>query len=169
MKIKYLLFIFFIIFNISFANEILKIDKNKIKLEADSITIYKDKSEIKLVGNVVVNSGNIYLYAENMQVNYININNYNEISKISGNNNVILKNENINATSNKFLYEPNKQIVTMYEDVVLKEKDSVVYGDKLTYNLKTGDSSIDSTNNTKKERVKIIINDIDSFKSRYDK
>ena len=165
MNIKSFIIILMVFFNISFSKEIVKIDENKVKLEADEITIYKDKNEIKLIGNVVVNSGNMYLYSDNMQVNYTEKDNFNKISKISGNENVVLKNENIDASSNKFLYEPSKQIVTMYENVVLKEKDSIVYGDKLTYNINTGNSTI----NSKKEKVKIIINDIDSFKNRYEK
>ena len=165
MKIKLYFLLFIIVCNISFSNEIVNIDENKIKLEADEITIYKDKNEIKLKGNVVINSGNVNLYADHMKVDYYENNKQNEIKEVSGNGNVLLKNENIDAKSNKFSYKPNKNTITMFDNVVVQEQDSVVYGDSLTYNIITGDSSI----NSKKEKVKIIINDIDSLKNRYDK
>lgn len=168
MKINFYLIFFVILSNISFSNEIINFNKNKIKLEADEIVIYKDRDEIKLMGNVVINNGDINLYADNMNIDYYynNENENNEIKELSGIGNIVLKNDNINASSNRFLYEPNKYVITMFDNVVVKEPDSVVYGDVLTYNVNTGNSTI---NSNKKEKVKIIINDIDSFKNRYDK
>ena len=160
--------IFFLILfvNISYSNNLFKIDKNNIKLEADEIRIYKDNKKINLFGNVIVDNGNNKLYADKMTVNFINKNNSYDITEITGYGNILLKGQDIDAKSDKFTYKMNKSIITLYENVVLKEKDSIVYGNKLVYNTTNGYSKIDGENN--KKRVKIIINDIDDLKKRYD-
>ncbi len=155
--------LFLLVFNVAFSNNIVNIDKNKTKLEANEIILHKNENKIKLTGNVEINSGNINLYADRMIVYFNKNDGQNNITKISGNGNILLKNENINAESESFLYEPNEHIVTMYDNVKLTEKDSVAYSDKLIYNIETGNAVI----NSKKERVKIFINDIDGLKSRY--
>ena len=162
---NYLIISFLLIFNVAFSTNIVNIDKNRTKLEADEIIIYKNKDEIKLNGNVVVNSGDVNLYADKMTVYFQEKKGKNDITKIIGSGNILLKNENINANSDNFSYEPSKSIITMYNNVTLKERDSTVYSDKLIYNTITGNVTI----NSKKERVKIFINDIDSFKDRYGK
>lgn len=160
---RLIIILFLLVFKIAFSGNITNIDKNKTKLEANEIVLYKNENRIELTGNVEVNNGNINLYADNMVVYFYKNKGRNDITKISGNGNILLKNENIDAKSENFLYEPNKHIVIMYNNVKLTEKDSVAYSNKLIYNIETGNITI----NNKKERVKIFINDIDSLKNRY--
>ena len=163
MSNNFLIVLFLLVFNVAFSNNIVNIDKNKTKLEANEIVLYKSENRIKLTGNVEVNSGNVNLYADNMVVYFHKNEGRNDITKISGNGNILLKNENIDAKSDSFLYEPNKHTVIMYDNVELTEKDSVAYSNKLIYDIETENVTI----NSKKEKVKILINDIDGLKSRY--
>ena len=118
MKSKsYLIVFFLLIFNTAFSTNIVNIDKNRTKLEADEIIIYKNKDEIKLNGNVVVNSGDVNLYADKMIVYFQEKKGKNDITKIIGSGNILLKNENINANSDDFSYEPSKNTITMYNNI----------------------------------------------------
>lgn len=52
------------------------------------------------------------------------------------------------------VYNPNTRIVTVYENVRLKENNSILEGEQATLDLKTGVSSLSSPNSSKSGRVK---------------
>lgn len=166
MQFKIILFFtIFFCFN-SYSNNIIKQDINKpIKIESDEISMKKDSNVMVFTGNVEAKQDNLIILTDKMLVEYegkkINITNI----KVYGN--VMLKNSNIVASSDKGEYDLKKNIIVLEDNVILTEKDVVVYGDKMTYDTIKQESKVYGSKN-QNNRITIILDNVNNLKERYD-
>lgn len=161
------------------ANNIKQNNFNKpIKIESDEIKILKNKSVILFTGKVKAKQDNLNIFSDKMFVNYQrDLDNKTNIKNIKAIGNVILKNENITAKGDEGLYDFVEQNITLSGNIILTEKDAVIFGDVLKYNINTEETSIkvDKKQNTdnstinNKKKVVIILDNINDLKDRYDK
>lgn len=143
------------------------IKQNKpIKIESNEISMKKNSNIIVFTGNVEATQDNLVILTDKMLVEYEGENIDIKNIKLFGN--VILKNDTIVANSGKGEYNLLKNIITLENNVVLTEKDVVVYGDKMTYDTIKQESKVYGS---KKEnnRITIILDNINNLKERYDK
>lgn len=168
--IKKVIFFFFLIIFSSKGQQLKKIDNGgNVRLEADKITLLRKNSNVVLEGNVFVEKTDIQLFADKMIVLYTNLNEKQSIEKIDGYGNIKLISQGIIITSEKCLYDFKNNEIIFIDNVVLKEENSVVYGNKLIYNTLTRDSQVIGNSNSKNKRVKIIIDDINKMQDKYGK
>jgi lipopolysaccharide export system protein LptA len=143
-----------------------------IRLEADKIRIQKNKNIMIFTGNVKAEQEELNILADKMVVNYhTNKDGKINIDNIEVKDNVVLKNKTITAQSNNGFYDFKKRIITLRDEIVLNEKDAVIFGNVLIYNVKTGATNIEGKNENKKsnDRVIIILDNINDIKDKYDK
>ncbi len=152
------------------ANDVVDIHKNNIKLEADTITVVKKSNKIVLIGNVFVEKENFTLFGDKMEVFYsMDSHNKVEIKTITGNNNIVLKNQTMQATSDSFKYIVKKDTLILKDNVVLKEKDAIVYGKELLYDVVKNEFKIIGDHKKGGQRVKIVIDDLEGLQNKYGK
>lgn len=161
---------FLILFNLfclnGYSKNNFKQDVNKpIKIESNEISMKKDSNIIVFTGNVEAKQDNLIILTDKMLVEYegtkINIKNI----KVDGN--VILKNNNIVASSDKGEYDLIKNLIVLEDNVILTEKDVVVYGDKMTYDTIKQESKVYGSKN-QNNRITIILDNVNNLKERYD-
>ena len=159
----------------AFANNITtKIDPSKpIQIESNEILLKKKKNIIIFTGKVEAVQDKVDLFADRMNVRYAEIDKKIEVKNIKLFGNVMLKNETITARGDKGVYDLNKNLITLEDNVIINENDAVIFGEKLIYNTLTGETDIFSKSNDekdddKKERITIILENINDLKERYD-
>lgn len=111
---------------------------------------------IVMKGHVYIKEGNDNVMADKMYIFYQPVNNMQsqEIEKIVAEGHVYATNGKQIITGNFGIYDPNTRIITVYENVNLKEKNSLLKGEQATLNLKTGISSLSSPHQSKPGRVR---------------
>ena len=161
-----IILLFTLLIGNSVAKENFKQDFNRpIKIEADEVSTKKNSNIITFNGNVEATQDNLKILTDKMFVYYKN-NKRIEIDNIKAVGNVILKNENILATGDEGEYDIKNNIVTLEKNIILTEKDVVIYGEKMIYNTITQESKM--YGETDKKRITIILDDINDLKERYD-
>ncbi len=178
-----LLFYLLLLSNNLWANPISIDTKKPIKIEADEVKIQKNKNVINFIGKVKATQENLNIFSDKMIVK-CQKNNENKIyiKNIRAFNNVILKNETLTAKGDNAIYDFNNQIITLKGNIILNEKDAVILGDVLIYDIETKEASMESENKKviknnniikkekdKKKRVIVILDNINDLKDRYDK
>ncbi len=184
---KNFLFLFFLIIlnNSLLANPIAIDTKKPIKIEADEVKIQKNKNVIDFMGKVKATQENLNIFSDKMLVKYQkDSKNKISIKNIKAFGNVILKNETLTAKGDNAVYDFSNQIITLKGNIILNEKDVVILGDILTYDIITKETRMESENKTviknnntiekekdnkNKKRVIIILDNINDLKDRYDK
>jgi lipopolysaccharide transport protein LptA len=171
---KIILLCFILIINKSNATELQNNFNSPIKIQSNEILIKRNKNLITFSGKVEVQQDTLNMFANKMIVKYkINQNNDTEIQNIKLYRNVILKNKNITVRGDKGNYEVNNNLITLEDNIIMNEDDAVIFGKKMTYNTITEETNIfgsdENENNSKKERITIILDDINDLKDRYDK
>ena len=161
-----IILLFTLLIGNSVAKENFKQDFNRpIKIEADEVSTKKNSNIITFNGNVEATQDNLKILTDKMFVYYKNDKGI-EINNIKAVGNVILKNENILATGDEGEYDIKNNIVTLEKNIILTEKDVVIYGEKMIYNTITQESKM--YGETDKKRITIILDDINDLKERYD-
>ena len=170
---KIILLCLILIINKSNAKELENNFNSPIKIQSNEILIKRNKNLITFTGKVEAKQDNLNMFANKMVVKYkINQNNNTEIKNIKLYGNVVLKNENITVRGDKGNYEVNNNLIKLEDNIIMNEDDAVVFGKKMTYNTITEETNIfgsnESEDNPKKERITIILEDINDLKDRYD-
>ena len=173
-RIFYILFLFLSIFGNSFAKPT-EIDTSKpVKIEADEVKIKKNNNSMIFKGNVRAIQENLNMFSDLMNVTYYKDKEDRVLIKtIVAKNNVVLQNENITAKGDGAIYDFQRQLITLKGNIILNEKDAVVFGEMLTYNITTKETKMNVIENeeanTNKKRVIVILDNINDLKDRYDK
>ena len=167
---KSIFVIFYFVFFVYFA---LASNVKNTKITADTIKVNRLESLIYCIKNVVVEEDNLKITANNMKAKYKYIegqkeNNYN-LQYIQANKNVKLKTNEITATSDTAFFDMNKNIVILQNNVVLDDGTGKIYGEKLIYNTITEVAEmVGNQQKENKERVIIILDDINKTKEKYE-
>ncbi|MCE3233022.1 MAG: hypothetical protein K0R98_1279 [Rickettsiaceae bacterium] len=139
--------------------------KSKLPVEvtADSLEVIQDRQQAIFSGKVAAKQGDLHIRADKMLVYYTKKGerkaNANSISKIEASGNVFLSTPQETAQSHFGLFEVDKDIITLTNNVIVTSGKNVVKGEKLVYNLATGQSRLvskESQPGTKQERVRGI-------------
>lgn len=170
---KIILLCFILIINKSNATELQNNFNSPIKIQSNEILIKKNKNLIIFTGMVEAKQDKLNMFADKMFIKYKkNKNNKTEIKNIKLFGNVVLKNENITVRGDKGNYEIDNNFITLEENIIMNENDAVVFGKKMTYNTITEETNIygsaEDESSDKKERITIILEDINDLKDRYD-
>lgn len=157
MAFRRLLFLFFITLTMNLLATT-NIDITKpIKIEADEVKIQKNKNIVDFIGKVKAKQEKLTIFSDRMIVKYQkNDKNKATIKNIKVLGNVIMKNEDITAKGDNAVYDFKNQIITLKDNIILNEKDAVLMGDILTYNIITKETDIKSKDEKSKEAENII-------------
>ena len=162
--------IFFVvgtIYNAIARNQLKQNFNSPIKIESDQVYLKKGTNTIIFSGNVKAKQDNLYILTDTMHVKYItNEKNKLEIVNIKAIGNVILKNETLLATGDEGEYDIKLGLFTLRKNIILNEKDVVVYGEKMEYNTITEESRMFGEKENK--RITIILDNINDLRERYD-
>ena len=166
MRIVYFLVLFNLFCFNAYSKNNFKQDINKpIKIESNEISMKKGSNVMVFTGDVEAKQDDLIILTDKMLVEYegkkVNITNI----KVYGN--VMLKNNNIVATSDKGEYDLKKNVIVLEDNIILTEKDVVVYGDKMTYDTVKQESKVYGSKN-QNNRITIILDNVNNLKERYD-
>ena len=125
-----------------------QLDKEKpIEIMADSLEVKQDQKTAVFQGNVEAIQGNMQLRANELIVHYRddsgNGHTVNSITRINAKGSVFMTSESETAQGDFGLYDVEKGIMTLTENVVLTRENNVIRGNRLILNLVTGQSKID--------------------------
>lgn len=150
----------------AFAEGNISHDTSKpVEITADSLEVLQEESKAIFTGDVQAKQGDLDIRAEKMTVYYKKDgkeqkNDANKISKVEIDKNVFISTPGETAKGNKGIYDVDAGMITLEGDVTLTSLKNIVKGQKLVYNLKTGQSKIISNSSDsknaggKKERVR---------------
>jgi lipopolysaccharide export system protein LptA len=128
-----------------------------IEITSDSLTVKQKKNRAEFKDNVHAKQGNFNLKSNELivETEHDEKQNKNVFKKLEARGNVNLIAPDKNAKSDIAIYDVEKEIVNMYGNVVLGQGENKVMGNRLTYNVKTGQSQIfnDSKTFSKSEGV----------------
>ena len=147
-KIHYLLIIIF--FSINAFSEENK--KTFINIEADKLIAWQNPLKSEFIGNVYANDQVNFFWGDKMIINY-DENKKIELIKLIKN--VKIKRINEEATGNYASYDPKSEIIELIGNIIVFKDKNVLYGEKLTIDLKSS-TSIITGNNDKQVSVKIV-------------
>jgi lipopolysaccharide export system protein LptA len=123
--------------------------KQPVEITSDSLEIIQDKQQAIFTGKVEAKQGNLHIQADKMLVYYNkkdskNNSDKNSVSKVEASGNVFLTNPTETAQGQRGVFDVDKNLITLSQNVILTSGKNVVKGDKLVYNLTTGESKMDS-------------------------
>lgn len=149
------------------ANSNFAHDSSKpVEITADSLEVLQESRKAIFTGNVEAKQGEIDIRSERMIVYYSesggkeNDNKKQQagkVSKVEIDRNVFISTPKETAEGNKGMYDVGAGLITLEGNVALTSGKNIVKGDKLVYNLKTGQSKIVSgsgSSNKKSGRVR---------------
>lgn len=166
MRLVYFLILFNLFCLNGYSKNNFKQDINKpIKIESNEISMKKNSNIIVFTGNVEAKQDNLTILTDRMLVEYEGEKKNIKNIKLFGN--IMLKNKNIVANSDKGYYDLSKNIITLEDNVILTEKDVVVYGDKMTYDTIKQESKVYGSKK-QNNRITIILDNINNIKERYE-
>tara|TARA_B100001057_G_scaffold277837_1_gene278121 strand:- start:1630 stop:2094 length:465 start_codon:yes stop_codon:yes gene_type:complete len=146
--IHYLLIIIF--FSINAFSEENK--KTFINIEADKLITWRNPLKSEFIGNVYANDQVNFFWGDKMIINY---DENKKIELIKLEKNVKIKRINEEATGNYATYDPKSEIIELIGNIIVFKDKNVLYGEKLTIDLKSS-TSIITGNNDKQVSVKIV-------------
>lgn len=132
-----------------------------VEITADSLEVLQEDQVAVFSGNVEAIQGELNIRADKMTVHYRDSKNkkakQDSVSKIETDGHVFLSGPKETAQGDKGMYDVDQKTVTLTGKVVLTSGKNVVKGEKLVYNIATGQSRMVSGNggsSGKKERVR---------------
>ena len=168
---KYIL-LFIFLFNLNTFAKPNSFNSNKpIRIKSNEILVKKNKNLMVFTGKVEAKQDDLSIFTDKMYVRYKkNIDNKLEINNIKAFGNVVLKNKTITVKGDTGVYDLQNNLITLENNIILNENDAVVFGEKVIYNTITEEINIygESDKNPKKERITIILDNINDLKDRYD-
>lgn len=142
-----------------------------IEIQADNLEVLQKDKVALFRGNVEAKQGNVRLKADEMRVHYkekaegkkasnTTTEGQNSVSKIDVNGNVFLATPQETVQGSKGVYDVERSMITLTDQVVITRGKNILKGAGLTYNLKTGYSEMKSApaigTDGKKQRVRGI-------------
>lgn len=123
--------------------------KLPVEITSDSLEVIQDKQQAIFSGKVEAKQGDLRISADKMLVYYSkkdskNKSDKNSVSKVEASGNVFLNNPNETAQSQFGVFDVEQNLITLSQNVILTSGKNLVKGDKLVYNLTTGQSKMDS-------------------------
>jgi len=130
----------------------------KVDITADKMEIFDDKNQAVFTGNVKAVRGDTTLYTSRMEVDFKKVRQADGTEKTEATflrafNGVRIVQPKRVITGNSMRMDIDKELVWVNGNVVVKEGDSVIRGDRLFHNLKTDVSRVESSG---KKRVRGI-------------
>lgn len=121
--------------------------RQPIEVTADTLEVSQHDEVAVFVGNVVAVQGDMRLTSDRMEVFYrtgekAEGGEKQPISKIHVKGNVLMKSPQETARAREGVYNVDKNVLTLHNDVVLTRGENVVKGQGLEYNLTTGKSKV---------------------------
>lgn len=149
-------------FSVDFKSLIDSEKSKNINIKSKSLVIKNNEDLAIFYDDVVVKQGNITLKADEIVVfTEATPEGKKKFKIIEAKDNVFFTASGKEATADKARYVIDDKLVSLSGNVELKEKGNMVKGDKFTYNVASGKSSIKSLNSdgseSKKTRVKAVI------------
>lgn len=125
----------------------MKLDsKQPIEITADALEVMQNEQMAVFIGNVLAVQGQMRLTSDRMEVYYRTGDELQgdaqSVSRIKVDGNVFMKTKTETARSKSGLYDVDKNMLTLNNDVVLTRGESVVKGEGLEYDLVSGKSRI---------------------------
>jgi lipopolysaccharide export system protein LptA len=136
--------------------------KLPVDVTSDSLEVVQDNQTATFSGNVIAKQGDLNIRADKITVYYnkkdekANVDK-NSVSKVDAVGNVFMSTPTETAQGQNGMFDVEKNIITLTGNVVLTSGKNVVKGEKLVYNVTTGQSRIVSetgNNGAKKGRVR---------------
>lgn len=147
---------------------------NKTTIVANEVKILKNKGIIVFTDKVECKNGTLKVNGDRMVVKYNisnkNLENKNIVKNVDIFGNVVVRDINITITGDNGNYNLENNIITVENNVIMNDTDVVIFGDKMTYNVLTGETDIIGIKKKKENpngRVIIILDDIEELKERY--
>ncbi|MEH6524761.1 MAG: lipopolysaccharide transport periplasmic protein LptA [Sneathiella sp.] len=124
-----------------------------LEITADSLEVQQDNQQAIFEGNVDVKQGEIRMRADKLIVYYADKNTAKDggpanIKKIDAIGNVFLSSPRETAEGETGTYDVNSKRVDLRGNVVLTQGQNVLRGDKMTLNMVTGTSRVESAATT---------------------
>jgi lipopolysaccharide export system protein LptA len=145
-------------FSVAKAQEAYKHNPNMpIDIIADDLEVRQDQNIAIFRGAVEAKQGSLILMAETLTVYYKDQAGEGDapIGRIDAAGNVRLSSPNESADGHWAVYDVERQIITLGGDVTLRQKDSLLTGNRLELNLLSGVTKFAGTNDSgEKSRVK---------------
>lgn len=133
-----------------------------IEIEADKLLVMQEDTLAVFTGNVEAKQGNIYLRSYEMKVHYRPKKEKNEkqnaVERIDVKGDVMLSTPKETASGDKGYFKVDERIIVLTGNVTLTQNDTIVQGNNLYYNMKTGRSEIksNSEDNGTNSRVRMV-------------
>ncbi|MDR2778401.1 MAG: hypothetical protein LBB13_02770 [Rickettsiales bacterium] len=145
--------------------------KDVISIESDEVRMKKSEKIITFTGNVKILKDNVDMLAKKTAVlHYIENNNRIEPKTIDMIDVIVIRGNNIKITGDKGSYNFINSMLTIENSVVVNEKNSTIFTDKVLYNTLT--EEIEMFGKKMKSdpvgRTTIIINDTKTFMGKSD-
>lgn len=118
-----------------------------IEIEADTLEVEQNQKTATFIGSVHAIQGTMHLTSDRLVVTYAEKQTGgNEITQIDarGNVHVFSPEDDQSADGNWAIYDTGKRIITMGDDVLLRQGDNVIRGKKLFINMNTGQARVDA-------------------------
>lgn len=131
--------------------------KQPIEITSDQLDVLQEENKAIFTGQVVAIQGDVRLKSDKMTVYYAkkdenastakksaNPDEAGAIKKIDVDGNVFLKTAQETASGSKGVYDVEKQLITLDNNVVLTRDKNTLKGDHLVYNFASGKSTLSS-------------------------
>ncbi len=143
-------FRFFLVVLLVFSFSYGKTKKENVPIlvEADKLVFNKKENTAKYIGNVVIKKGDITIKAGSLN---IYLDKENKIKKVIAKDKVVFEKGNVKGKAQEAVLE--KDTVILKGNAEIRQKNNVIKGDVIVYNLKTGNVEVKGKN----KRVRTII------------
>lgn len=136
------------------------------EINADALEVQRNKNRAIFAGNVAARQGDLLLRADQLSVDYGKggkvMKGTPEISQLEARGAVHLVSPTETVSGDWAVYDVPRRIITVGGDVVLTRGENILQGQKLTFNLLTGESRLESaasaTSKTPHGRVRAVFN-----------
>jgi len=118
-----------------------------IEIEADTLEVEQNQKTATFIGAVHAIQGTMHLTSDRLVVTYAEKQTGgNEITQIDarGNVHVFSPEDDQSADGNWAIYDTGKRIITMGDEVLLRQGENVIRGKKLFINMNTGQARVDA-------------------------
>lgn len=122
--------------------------KQPIAIDADALEVLQKEQKAIFSGNVVAKQGDMNLNADEMVVFYKPGGGDDSISKIEVVGNVRLSTKAETAKAQSGVYDTSNSVVILNGDVTLTKDNNILKGNKLTFNIATGQSKLEKGEGT---------------------
>ena len=129
------------------------------EITSENMFIEREKRTISFSGNVILKQGSAYLTADQIELFFNNSFNEEGFYKMLASGNILIKNnDSTSITGNLATYNVSDEKIIMTENVVLKNKMSMIKGNKLILDINSGKIEI-FDDKLDQERVKGVLVD----------